>query len=73
MTTKQVRQIETKAFVVCQAVVLQNGIASPAFLQLSRADGSLLAPDFGNRSANRWRDRRGHRHKMRWVLLGRLE
>ena len=46
MTRKQVGQSETKAFVVCQAVVLQNGIASPAFIQLSGADGSLLASNF---------------------------
>ena len=46
MTRKQVRPSETKAFVVWKAVVLQNGIPSPAFIQLSRADGSLLAAGF---------------------------
>ena len=42
LTTKEVREAEAVAFVVCQSVGLQNGTASQDYIQLWRGDANLL-------------------------------
>jgi len=42
LTTKQLREAEAVAFVVCQSVGLQNGTASQDYIQLWHGDASLL-------------------------------
>ena len=42
VTTKQVRETEAVAFVVCQSVGLQNGTASQDYIQLWHGDANLL-------------------------------
>jgi len=42
LTTKQVRETEAVAFVVCQAVGLETGTASADYIQLWHGDANLL-------------------------------